>query len=113
MRHKDAERHFGFTGESTAGFTEARETAYKNLFGEILRVSHEILQQIPHIDVYTFRRRQDDQPVYSLVTGGMSDLPMMMPRGAEEAPRRVELFLGPLRKDQLPHVYDPNRKSYV
>lgn len=30
--------------------------------------------------------------MYSLVTGGMSDMEMTMPRGAKEVPRRVELI---------------------
>ena len=92
IRHGRAERRIGFTGESTAGFTEARETVYARLFGEAVSVSHEVVPQIPHIDVYTYKRSQGDRTNYALVTGGMSDLQMTMPRGATDEPRRVELI---------------------
>jgi hypothetical protein len=92
IRHGDYERRLGFTDESTAGFTEARESAYTKLFGEAVNVSHELVPQIPHIDVYTYRRARGSNLVTALVTGGMSDLPMTMPRGADKAPRRVELI---------------------
>ena len=91
IHHETVERRLGFTPD-IAGFTKAREAAYQRLFGEILTVSHELIPQIPHIDVYTFRRKRGDGYVYAIVTGGMSDLPMTMPRGGEEEPRRVELI---------------------
>ena len=94
MRHPEEApaTPFGFTGESTAGFGPAREAVYQKIFGEALSVSHELLPLIPHVDVYTFRRKSGDQEVYALATGGMSDLPMTLPRGASEMPKRVELI---------------------
>jgi hypothetical protein len=86
------ETRIGITDENTVGFREAREAAYETLFGKALSVSHELLPLIPHIDVYTFRRSRGDQFEYSLVTGGMSDLEMTLPRRAKEVPRRVELI---------------------
>jgi hypothetical protein len=83
----------GFTDESKLHFVEAREAAYRRLFGEALGVSHEVVPLVPHVDVYTFRRTSGDRQVYSLVTGGMSDLPMTIPPGAGDMPRRVELIL--------------------
>ncbi len=83
---------FGFTGESTAGFTSERESVYQRLFGEALSVSHELVPLIPHVDVYTFRRSIDNQEIYTLATGGMSDLPMTLPREATVEPKRVELI---------------------
>lgn len=66
---------------------------YERFFGKPLSVSHELLPVIPHIDVYTFKRSQADKEVYSLVTGGMSDLEMTLPRGADrDVPRRAELI---------------------
>ena len=91
IRHSRMERQFGFT-EKAADFQPTREAAYTQLFGEALTVSHELLPQIPHIDVYTFRRELEGKTVYSLVTGGMSDLEMTLPRGVKEVPRRVELI---------------------
>src|SRR6476660_2318261 len=91
IRHEVMERKFGVL--DTAEFTKARETAYEGMFGKALSVSHEMLPQVPHIDVYTFRRSQGDRAVYSLVTGGMSDLEMTIPpRMDKDVPRRVELI---------------------
>ena len=84
IRHETFERQIGIPDESSVAFRRAREAAYNQLFGEALTVSHELLPQIPHIDVYTFKRTfkrpEGDQFVYPLVTGGMSDLPMTLPR---------------------------------
>jgi hypothetical protein len=82
----------GFTDESTAGFGLQREAVYRKLFGEILSVSHEVFPLVPHVDVYTFRRTVAAQEIYTLATGGMSDLPMKPPRNAGEVPKRVELI---------------------
>jgi hypothetical protein len=92
IRHDAVETRIGITDENTVGFREAREAAYETLFGKALSVSHELLPLIPHIDVYTFRRSRGDQFEYSLVTGGMSDLEMTLPRRAKEVPRRAELI---------------------
>ena len=95
IRHNAVETKLGVAGTKTAGFRQSREVAYKKLFGEPLSVSHELLPLIPHIDVYSFKRtfKKDgaDQVVYALVTGGMSDLEMTLPRRAKDVPRRVEL----------------------
>jgi len=90
IRHDEVETKVGIT-EGTSGFAQARESVYEHLFGKALSVSHELRPLIPHIDVYTFQRSQADTIVYSLVTGGMSDLEMTLPRGAKGVPRRVEL----------------------
>jgi hypothetical protein len=92
IRHDEMRRQIGSTEETGAGFVRVRETTYEGLFGKALSVSHELLPQIPHIDVYTFQRSRGDQLVYSLVTGGMSDLEMTLPRRAKDVPRRVELI---------------------
>lgn len=92
VRHDAVERKMDVPEQSTAGFVQAREAAYEKLFGKALSVSHEVLPQVPHIDVYAFQRPHEGQTVYSLVTGGMSDLKMTMPRNAKEAPQRVELI---------------------
>ena len=96
IRHETFERQIGIPDERTVAFRRAREAAYNQLFGEALTVSHELLPQIPHIDVYTFKRTfkrpEGDQFVYPLVTGGMSDLPMTLPPQAKDSPRRVELI---------------------
>jgi hypothetical protein len=81
----------GSLGESAAKFTEAREEVYAKFFGKAATVSHEIIPLIPHIDVYSHERGQLGRDFCTLVTGGMSDLEMRIPAGAE-APRRVELI---------------------
>ena len=76
-----------------ARFTQEREAVYEKIFGEALSVSHEVVPLAPHVDVYTFRRTaKDGRGVYSLVTGGMSDLPMTLPREVTGALRRAELI---------------------
>jgi hypothetical protein len=91
VRHDTVETQLGVT-KGTEGFAQAREAIYERLFGKPLSVSHELLPLIPHIDVYTFKRIQGDREIYSLVTSGMSDLEMTLPRRADkDAPRRVEL----------------------
>ena len=92
LRHNDPERQIGSMDDSAVGFTHIREAAYERLLGKALSVSHELLPQVPHVDVYTFQSSSGDQTWYSLVTGGMSDLEMAMPRHAKGVPRRVELI---------------------
>ena len=92
IRHENIETELGVT-KGTEGFRQAREANYERIFGKPLSVSHELLPLVPHIDVFTFKRSQGDREVYSLVTGGMSDLEMSLPRRADkDAPRRVELI---------------------
>jgi hypothetical protein len=91
IRHDTAETRLGVTPHA-GRYRKARESAYAQLFGEALNVSHELLPLVPHIDVYIFQRKRGDQIVYSLVTGGMSDLEMTLPRSAVDVPRRVELI---------------------
>lgn len=92
IRHENFETKLGVAKE-TAGFAQARRAVYERLFGKPLSVSHELLPLVPHIDVYIFKRSQGNNEVYSLVTGGMSDLEMTLPRGADKnIPRRVELI---------------------
>jgi hypothetical protein len=91
-RNDLSETRIGFTDESTVKYAAAREEVYARLFGEIVSVSHEVVPQIPHIDIYTYYRRgKDGQNVCALVTGGMSDLEMSLPV-AVSATRRVELI---------------------
>jgi hypothetical protein len=97
IRHGETETQFGVMGQDTVGFRRAREGIYEELFGKPLKVSHELLPLIPHVDVYIFRRAFKkegvEQDVYALVTGGMSDLEMTLPqRAANDVPRRVELI---------------------
>src|SRR5690348_8698310 len=84
IQHDLPQPQIGVPNQNTFDLRKAREEAYRLLFGEAVSVSHEPLPQIPQIDVYTFKRTikrpEGDQFVYPLVTGGMSDLPMTVPR---------------------------------
>jgi hypothetical protein len=92
VRHENIETKLGVTPR-TDGFRQAREATYERLFGKALSVSHELVPLVPHIDLYTFKRSQGDREVYSLVTDGMSDLKMTLPRAADaDTPRRAELI---------------------
>jgi hypothetical protein len=79
---------YGFSDTSTLELVAKREAAYR-VIGEDFNMSHELLPQVPHIDVYIFKP-SEDRPFYTFVTGGMSDLPMKVPEGV---PERVELVL--------------------
>ncbi len=91
IRHDAFETKAGIA-EGASRLRQTRESVYERLFGKALNVSHELRPLIPHIDVYTFQRSHGDKIVYALVTGGMSDVEMTLPRGAKDVPRRVELI---------------------
>ena len=83
----------GSTDASVASQADARHAAYAKIFGEVLQVWADEESRRPRIDVREYKRRAaDGSGVYSLVTSGMSDLPMNVPNQLK-APRRVELVL--------------------
>jgi len=88
-----AKPQVGVADEEVAEFAASRERVYKELFGEAQSIYHEVLPLVPHIDVHTYVRSSPKGCVYVLVTSGMSDLAMRVPRAAgADAPRRVELI---------------------
>lgn len=80
----------GFSDESHAAFQEQREKLYESLFGEADSVYHEVLPLVPHVDVYVYKPTSD-RDFYTLITGGMSDLRMTLPRGVSSEYARAEL----------------------
>jgi hypothetical protein len=89
---KWAPTRMGVLDEASAAFDEARQAVYRRFFGEAINVSHEVFPLIPHVDIYSYRGCDSDDPeVCTLVTSGMSDLEMNVPAGID-APRRVELI---------------------
>jgi hypothetical protein len=80
----------GFSEHRTDEFVRQREQLYGEFFGPEFTVSHELLPMVPHVDVYTFAP-QSGRDFSTLITGGMSDLPMHVPEGAPI--RRAELVL--------------------
>jgi hypothetical protein len=106
-------------GVTVSEFQLQREAVYDSIFGEASYVYHEVFPAVPHIDVYVYPPRESNN-YYTLVTGGMSDLPMNTPAGSrateERPPRRVELvfycteprreYLDTLRQmAHFPHAY--------
>jgi hypothetical protein len=72
--------------------------------GKPEHVLHELVSDQVHIDIHVVPPRED-RPYYTLVTSGMSDLPMTVPEGAEEC-KYAELMLAlpptwPLDNDAL------------
>lgn len=89
-RHAARERPF----EPAIGDAEAIQRIASHLerfLGEAQTVWHELVSDLVHVDVHVFAPRPD-RPFYTLVTSGMSDLPMAVPEGAG-SPRHAELLL--------------------
>lgn len=87
-----AKPEVGAPDDLAVQFAAAREQVYKELFGEAQSIYHEVFPLVPHIDVHTYMRSGSKGNVFALVTSGMSDLPMHVPRPAgKAAPHRVEL----------------------
>lgn len=59
--------------------------------GPIEMVFHEIISDVVHVDLHWVKPTRD-KPYHTLVTSGMSDLPMTVPDGAENF-RYAELML--------------------
>lgn len=59
--------------------------------GKIATVFHELVSDLVHIDLHLVEPT-DDRPYHTLITSGMSDLPMHVPEGAEEC-RFAELLI--------------------
>ena len=51
--------------------------------GKISMVFHEVVSDLVHIDIHQIPP-SDERPYWTLVTSGMSDLPMTTPEGREE-----------------------------
>jgi hypothetical protein len=83
-------KQYGFSAESTFDHVKDREAAYDEMFGECDNVYHEVLPLVPHIDVYRYPPNSI-RPFFTLVTGGMSDVPMNSPEELGADFRRAEL----------------------
>lgn len=81
-------------GELVTGDSEniqAISQHIESFIGPIETVFHELLSPRVHIDVHIVAP-SEERPVYTLVTSGMSDLPMTVPEGCESL-RWAELML--------------------
>jgi len=81
---------FGFPEKPTLPFIQAREELYHAFFGRKSTVMHELQPLAPHVDVYIFEP-EGPRTFFTLVTGGMSDIPMNAPENVDI--RRAELIL--------------------
>jgi suppressor of fused protein SUFU len=105
IRHGDKQQSMpGLTEFSTLPYIEKRESVYRQMFGEYALVyDDEFAGLVPHIDVYV-HEPSEGRDFYTLVTGGMSDLPMNVPDDAPKAPRRTEIVF------YLPPDQEPKRE---
>jgi Suppressor of fused protein (SUFU) len=105
IRHADKKQSMpGLTEFSTLPYIEKREAAYQQMFGKYALVyDDEFPGLVPHIDVYVYEPSVG-RDFYTLVTGGMSDLPMNVPGDVPKAPRRTEIVF------YLPADQEPKRE---
>jgi hypothetical protein len=102
-RHEFKEKAFQIA-EGDREALEAIERHIENHVGKIETVLHEIVSDLVHIDVYKITPTAE-RNFYTLITSGMSDLPMTVPDGAEEF-RFAELLICLPADWDMPKVYD-------
>jgi hypothetical protein len=98
LRHAEKDRPYG-VAEGDGEALEAIDKHLRAYIGEPANVFHELLSDIVHIDVHMIAPSAQ-RDFYTLVTTGMSDLPMTGPEGAEDM-RYAELMLA-LPRDWTP-----------
>jgi len=89
-RHAPRTKEFTLTTGDGAAI-EAISSHIETHLGAIDGVFHELLSDLVHIDVHHVAPA-DERPFHTLITSGMSDLPMTVPEGAE-AFRFAELLI--------------------
>lgn len=71
---------------------DQREDHYEKFLGKIEdQIMHSTDDKVVHVDIYTFSPT-DARPFYTLITGGMSDMPQFVPHDWNIAPR-AEIML--------------------
>lgn len=90
FRHDERKRDFAPATENSQTLQAISEHVEKHI-GEIDHVFHEIISDLIHLDVLVVKPTKE-RNYYTLVTSGMSDLPMTVPEGAEQF-RFAELML--------------------
>jgi hypothetical protein len=84
IRYAPSERSWEPAAEGDPATTEAIERHIARHFGEPATVWHEIVSDRVHIDVHVVEPT-DARPYFTLVTTGMSDLPMTVPSGDDSS----------------------------
>ena len=89
IRHQDP--HKPFTPPSGKSHLEAITAHVEQHFGKVDRVFHEAISDLVHLDILIVEPTAE-VPYLTLVTSGMSELPMTVPAG-EIGPRYAELVM--------------------
>lgn len=93
MHTERQERPFGMA-KVPAAWVESRERYYERWLGPCTYVYHEIIPQIPHIDVCLYPPAPErGRSFHTLITSGMSDLPMCLPDGLDPTLARAEILM--------------------
>lgn len=90
---KETRDVMGSAVQDTDAFAELRDQVYQELFGTEATVSDEVLPMTPHIDVYIYPPGHAGRSFYTLVSSGMSDMPMELEKGVDRSCRRREIIL--------------------
>ena len=83
----------GFPKEDVGKFAELREAVYQEFFGPSDLVSHESIPLIPHIDIWIHPPGFRGRNFFTLVTNGMSDIPMNLESEVTKSYSRRELII--------------------
>lgn len=92
LRHAARERDWEPAAVGDPETQEAIDWHIQHHFGPIAFVWHELVSDLVHIDVHVVEPTPE-RPCYTLVTSGMSDLPMAVPPEAGFSPY-AELMMG-------------------
>ncbi len=72
---------------------ETREKIYQDFFGPSDLVSHEVVPLVPHIDVWVHPPGYKEREFFTIVTSGMSDVPMNLEKGIPRSFARREMIM--------------------
>ncbi|HET7488084.1 MAG TPA: suppressor of fused domain protein [Acidimicrobiales bacterium] len=94
LRHEPRRRALEAPEAADPAVREAIEAHLEGHLGPCDAVWHELVSDLVHLDVFMWAPTEA-RPVYTFVTVGMSDRPMTLPPGAEDAgvARRAELLI--------------------
>lgn len=93
LRHQARERPFTAAGAGCSETIDAVDRHVERFIGPVDTVQHEIVSDLVHIDVHVVPPGPD-RPWTALVTSGMSDRPMRLPRELRgEVPAYAELMV--------------------
>ncbi len=96
LRYKSAKKTsevIGFVDEVDVLLQNARVKVSDGLFGECEIIGHEFIPLKPHIDIRIYKPGFHGRDFYTLVTSGMSDLPMTVHAGVPEQYQRAEIIM--------------------